>query len=75
MLGKTRPVSSSDHELTFRPERKTRLNLMCVIQYTFPAMQENVKVVPSFATSFTMYATPDVTVNPVGTGKISVHED
>ena len=39
-------------------------------------MQEKVKIVPSFATSFTKYATPDVgLVNPVGTGKVRVHED
>lgn len=37
-------------------------------------MQENVKVVPSFATNFTVYATPEVTLNVV-TGNVMVHVD
>jgi hypothetical protein len=35
-------------------------------------MQENVNIVPSFATSFTTYATPDVTVVA---GNVIVHVD
>jgi hypothetical protein len=38
-------------------------------------MMENVKSVPSFATNFTMYAMPDVTVKPDGIGKVRVHVD
>jgi hypothetical protein len=38
-------------------------------------MQENVKIVPSFATNFTVYATPCVTLSPDGTGSAMVHED
>ena len=37
-------------------------------------MQENVKIVPSLATSFTVYAIPDVTVKPDGTGNVRVHD-
>ena len=36
---------------------------------------ENVKSVPSFATIFTMYAVPDITLKPDGIGKIRVHDD
>jgi hypothetical protein len=43
-------------------------------------MQENVKIVPSFATNFTVYAMPPplavkVEVNPDGTGNVSLHAD
>ena len=38
-------------------------------------MMENVKIVPSFATNFTVYAMPDVTVTPDGIGNVMVHVD
>jgi len=38
-------------------------------------MMENVKIVPSFATNFTVYAIPDVTAKVDGTGKVRVHDD
>jgi len=38
-------------------------------------MQENVKIEPSFATIFTVYTMPEVTVKPVGIGNVTVHED
>jgi hypothetical protein len=38
-------------------------------------MMENVKSVPSFATNFTVYAMPKVTVKPDGIGNVTVHVD
>jgi len=38
-------------------------------------MMENVKSVPSFATNFTIYAMPKVTVKPDGIGNVMVHVD